>query len=70
MESQTVKEILKRFPEAVSALFGVRVGDVVVMDVDQPLVVINETTCALFNSEDSIVLQRYFIIGNADKVAG
>ena len=68
MSNQTVKAILKRYPEAVSAVDGVRVGDVLCSDVDKRLRVVNEGNISYFKFKHAA--GGAFIIGNADRVAG
>jgi hypothetical protein len=70
MSNETVKAIMKRYPEAVSAVDGVRVGDVLCNGVNAPLAIVTEETEVHINNEYSeLILSCLFIIGNADKVA-
>lgn len=68
MSNQTVEAILKRFPEAVSAVNGVRVGDVLVSSVELPLMIAHEGNLAQLNSLNNNQLNELFVIGNAHRV--
>ena len=64
--SNQKEAIMKRYPEAVSAVDGVRVGDVICYNVIAKLHVVNEETIR----DVLIAPELYYIIGNADRVAG
>ena len=69
MSNQT-EAILKRYPEAVSAVGGVRVGDVLCNDISLPLRIVNESNVDFVNDPLYAISNGFFIIGNADRVVG